>query len=163
MECLKYTEPLEFLTQNSSHLEVLNHANAFLHLFNYFIIQEEPLSETLVKETHSILCHSLSAADAGVLSSKTWGGVYRSISANEKAFVGAYEFSKPSEIPKAMKSLVLNLQSDIESLIKTTDVNLQPEINIWQLAAKYCERFVQIHPFRDGNGRMCRLIRKYHL
>lgn len=26
------------------------------------------------------------------------------------------------------------------------------------LAAKYCDRFVNIHPFKDANGRMCRLI-----
>jgi len=26
------------------------------------------------------------------------------------------------------------------------------------LATKYCQEFVMIHPFLDGNGRMCRII-----
>jgi Fic family protein len=28
----------------------------------------------------------------------------------------------------------------------------------FMMAAKYCDRFVNIHPFKDGNGRMCRMI-----
>ncbi|MBV5323390.1 Fic family protein, partial [bacterium] len=31
-------------------------------------------------------------------------------------------------------------------------------IDPFSLAAKYSMEFVQIHPFRDGNGRMCRII-----
>ncbi len=31
-------------------------------------------------------------------------------------------------------------------------------LNPFTLAAKYCNRFVNIHPFRGGNGGMCRSI-----
>jgi len=64
-----------------------------------------------------------------------------------------------------MKSMVLNLQADIQIIESIQNPNPESKtkkenqtIDIYQLAAKYCERFVQIHPFRDGNGRMCRLI-----
>lgn len=61
-----------------------------------------------------------------------------------------------------MKYMVSNLQTDIEN-IQNSNAVLETgkggqSIDIWQLAAKYCERFVQIHSFCDGNRRMCRLI-----
>ncbi|KAI9734983.1 MAG: hypothetical protein M1834_002065 [Cirrosporium novae-zelandiae] len=32
------------------------------------------------------------------------------------------------------------------------------KLDPYNLAAKYCHAFVNIHPFLDGNGRTCRLI-----
>ncbi|KAI0474022.1 hypothetical protein GGR56DRAFT_650010 [Xylariaceae sp. FL0804] len=32
------------------------------------------------------------------------------------------------------------------------------QLDPFDLAAYYCDRFVNVRPFRDGNGRMCRLI-----
>lgn len=41
------------------------------------------------------------------------------------------------------------------------DINaayLAGHLDPYMLAAKYCHKFVNIHPFLDGNGRTCRLI-----
>lgn len=36
--------------------------------------------------------------------------------------------------------------------------NLQGDMDPFALAAKYCDRMVNIHPLKDGNARMCQLI-----
>ena len=51
-----------------------------------------------------------------------------------------------------MKELIQEFNEDIAKAEKTH--SLDP----FTLAAKYCNDFVMIHPFLDGNGRMCRLI-----
>ncbi|KAM0222809.1 hypothetical protein ACHAQD_004004 [Fusarium lateritium] len=51
-------------------------------------------------------------------------------------------------VPFAMRDMVEALESDIE----------KGEMDRLELASEYCHRFVNIHPFGDGNGRMCRLI-----
>ncbi|THV97293.1 hypothetical protein D6D25_09086 [Aureobasidium pullulans] len=133
-----------------SRREVVQHAAAFQHMISVFVKRDQPMTESLIKETHSILVRGLSGEDAGVLSSKPYGGSYRQ--GNERAFAGAFEFAKPSEIPKAMRALVENLQSDI------SEINRTGYLDPWKLAAKYCDRMVNVHPFKDGNGRMCRII-----
>lgn len=47
-----------------------------------------------------------------------------------------------------MRDMIEALESDIE----------KGEMNRLELASKYCHQFVNIHPFADGNGRMCRLV-----
>ena len=51
-----------------------------------------------------------------------------------------------------MKSMVAKLREDLKEVEKSG------KIDPFILAAKYCDRFVNIHPFKDGNGRLCRLI-----
>ncbi|KAF7900218.1 uncharacterized protein EAF01_007520 [Botrytis porri] len=130
--------------------EVVQHAAAFQHLLEAFVKFDQPITEGLIKETHRILTTGLSGTNSGHFDYQDFGGKYRK--AGESAFGGSHEFAKPSEIPKAMNSLVQNLANDIET-IETTR-NIDP----FMLAASYCDRFVNIHPFRDGNGRMCRMI-----
>ena len=38
------------------------------------------------------------------------------------------------------------------------EVGASGQLDPFMLAAKCCDRFVNIHPFKDGNGRMCRLV-----
>ena len=51
-----------------------------------------------------------------------------------------------------MKSMVSRLQEDL------VEIEASGQIDPFMLAAKYCDRFVNIHPFKDANGRICRLI-----
>jgi Fic family protein len=61
-------------------------------------------------------------------------------------------FAHPKVIPNLMSAFCLNLKRDIKI---AGDIE---HIDPFSLAAKYSMDFVQIHPFRDGSGRMCRII-----
>ena len=106
------------------------------------------MTEDLIKDTHAILVRGLSAEEAGVVSGTDFGGTYR----QKPAYAGAVEMTKPSEIHGAMKSMVARLQEDL------AEVEMSGQLDPFMLAAKYCDRFVNIHPFKDANGRMCRLV-----
>ena len=56
------------------------------------------------------------------------------------------------EVPQAMGRLIDSLDSDIKAA--SNKAEMDPVL----IASKYCHEFVNIHPFGDGNGRMCRLI-----
>lgn len=133
-----------------SRREVVQHAAAFQHMITVFVKRDQSMTEELINETYAILVRGLSGEDAGVLSSKPYGGSCRK--GDERAYVGAHEFAKPSDIPKSMRALVENLQADIKEIDRTGYLDSRA------LAAKYCDRMVNVHPFKDGNGRMCRII-----
>ena len=131
-----------------SRREVLQHAAAFPYMVNAFVKQDKNMTEELIKDTHAILVTGLSAEEAGVVSGTDFAGTYR----HKSAYAGAVEMVKPSEIPEAMKSMVSTLQVDL------AEIESSGQIDPFMLAAKYCDRFVNIHPFKDANGQMCRLI-----
>ena len=131
-----------------SRREVVQHAAAFQYIVTAFVKQDKSMTEELIKDTHAILVKGLSAEEAGVVSGTDFGGTYR----QKPAYAGAVEMAKPSEIPGAMKSMVSRLQEDL------TEIEATGHLDPFMLAAKYCDRFVNIHPFKDANGRMCRLI-----
>lgn len=131
-----------------SRREVVQHAAAFQYLVDEFVCRKRPMSEDLIKQTHAIMVKNGGAEDAGVLNSKEFGGLYR----QEDAYVGTTEFPKPSKIGEAMQAMVKDLAQDLES------AQSEGVLDPFMIAATYSDRFVNIHPFRDGNGRMCRLI-----
>ncbi|KAF4456013.1 fic doc family protein [Fusarium austroafricanum] len=110
------------------------------------------MTETLVKDTHAILCKGVSIIDP----EKKWpevpfekyAGKYRDV------FVGAGNtmFTPPKYIPTNMAKMCADLKKEIE------DGESQNSLDPFSLASKYSLKFVEIHPFQDGNGRMCRMI-----
>jgi Fic family protein len=131
-----------------SRTEVVQHAAAFHHLVSSFVTDDKPMSEDLIKATHAILVKDIGRGTAGFLSNKEHGGLYRT----ENVYVGAKQLPKPSTIPIAMQSMVRKLETDL------VEAREKKYLDPFALAAEYCDRLVNIHPFRDGNGRMCRLI-----
>lgn len=121
-----------------SRSEVVQHTAVFQHLVNAFVKHNRPITEQLIEETHAILVTNLNAQDAGVLSSsKTYGGTYR----RHKVYAGAIAYKPASEVGKAMRAMVTSLKEDTDQIDKSGT------IDPFMIAAKYCDRFVNIHLF----------------
>jgi prophage maintenance system killer protein len=131
-----------------SRREVVQHAAAFYYIVDSYVAKNEEMSEKLIKDTHAILVEGMGSSTAGFVSNKEFGGTYRS----EDVYVGAQRLPKPSTIASAMESMVRNLNEDLATAKKNQ------KLDPFAIAGKYCDRLVNIHPFVDGNGRMCRLI-----
>ena len=61
------------------------------------------------------------------------------------------KFVSEKRIPALMAQLVQEYTNDTANAHKN-------RLDAPMLAAKYCSAFVNIHPFEDGNGRVCRML-----
>ncbi|OAA60639.1 Filamentation induced protein by cAMP/death on curing [Cordyceps fumosorosea ARSEF 2679] len=130
--------------------EIIQHVKAFQHMIHHFAVNKEDMTEELIKETHAILCKGVPVIhrEGPETPSKDYAGKYR------KVIVGAgnSNFVVPQRVPAQMAKLCADLKQDIFKA--EADKYVDP----FSLASKYSLEFVQIHPFLDGNGRMCRMI-----
>jgi hypothetical protein len=130
--------------------EVAQHMMAFQHIIHHFVTVGGEMTEGLIKDTHAILSKNISIIDPGH-PEVPWGkyaGKYRDVAVG----AGNTMFIMPKFIPAKMTEMCADLQREIEE--GETRGILDP----FSLASKYSLKFVEIHPFQDGNGRMCRLI-----
>lgn len=128
-----------------SRREIVQHAKAAAYIINAICLQDQDISEEIILETHRILTHKV---DAEGTPWTQYSGVYRSVD----VVAGFMSFPSFSSIPVLMGHMIRDLQNDLNEAKKIG--TMDPIM----LAAKYCHIFVNIHPFVDGNGRMCRLI-----
>ncbi|KFY14203.1 hypothetical protein V492_02768 [Pseudogymnoascus sp. VKM F-4246] len=156
--------------------EIVQHALAAKYLLETIVLQNTPLSEDIIKETHRILMR-FSEHEAS-------GGIYRE--SDEAASHGLrsetdeeYEERikdcrrlKPNrpvpvkkQVPllpskfvrgRSVKLFMSNLIAQHNSRIKIAEK--AGEIDAIDIACRLSSAFVCIHPFEDGNGRMCRLL-----
>lgn len=104
-----------------------------LELFDFVVnTLREPLTARLVREYHSVLKKNTSDEKYGL------SGVYKKIP-NQLRSVDI-ELAQPYEVTELMETL---LKDKIESLSNIADFH---------------QKFEQIHPFQDGNGRIGRFI-----
>lgn len=64
-----------------------------------------------------------------------------------------YYFTKPEETPARMAEFVVWMRTELET----------PSLGLAQFIVQLHHRFIQIHPFDDGNGRVVRLLVNYVL
>lgn len=136
--------------------EVIQHAKAMHLMIHWVAISDIPFSEQLVKDAHRALCEGTPIlAEEGTDNIETpwekYAGKYRTVHVG----AGSTMFTPPQFVGKQMRELVHDLNTELEAaLTQGTQGTLDP----FAFAAKYSMKFVQIHPFQDGNGRICRMI-----
>ncbi|THW83872.1 hypothetical protein D6D18_07986 [Aureobasidium pullulans] len=144
-DLFKQDRPTNEAEIQKSYHEVIQHCRALNFLISEVVFQDNPLSEALILNTHKILTYKVDSSDE---SYKNYGGVFRTT----RVFAGFSDFTLPQYVASEMKAFIADLSADIITAEKLG------QIDPFVLAAKYCHKFVNIHPFEDGNGRMCRLI-----
>jgi Fic family protein len=117
--------------------EIYNHYAAYLKMLEY--LKQHPegyLDEEIIKDIHEVLVK-------GIIEE---GGVYRNVNISIKG--SKYVPCDPIKVYHRMDKYVVQLNEMPNDLDKVVYAHLQ---------------LSKIHPFLDGNGRLCRLILNYML
>ncbi|KAJ5208510.1 hypothetical protein N7449_002889 [Penicillium cf. viridicatum] len=144
-ELLRNDMPANVSAVLRSRREIVQHAKAASHMISQLCVYDKDLSEEIILQTHKILTHKI---DAESTPWEEYSGVYRT----DEVSAGLHPFPHHSLVPYKMKAMVRELQSDLKEVIA------KGTVDPIAIASKYTHIFVNIHPFIDGNGRMCRLI-----
>ncbi len=120
------------------HLEAINHKQAII-LTEEIVKNKETFSERLIKEIHAIILHGIDQSNAGL---------YR----KHNVIISGASHTPPNhiEVPQLMSELMVWY-------------NKNNELHPLEKAAMLHSKFVNIHPFIDGNGRTARLLMNLEL
>ncbi|WP_375417118.1 Fic family protein [uncultured Hymenobacter sp.] len=135
------------------HLDIRGHNEAVLWLED-FVRDQRPLTEQFIRGMHEVLLgepfHApAQTADGQPTRKFIQPGQYKQQPNNVLTATGEMlYFASPEETPAKMTDLVDWCRRETE----------QPTLHPVELAAEFHYRFVRIHPFDDGNGRMSRLL-----
>ena len=118
-----------------------------------------PMTQNFIRQLHKVLLHEdytvYRNLPGGVTTSYTvHAGLYKTRPNNVITRYGTrFEYASPEETPSLMADLV-DWYNEAEASGRYTPV---------ELAALFHYRYIRIHPFEDGNGRMARLMVNYIL
>jgi Fic family protein len=135
------------------YLDMKGH-QAALEQLEEIVRQQQPLTEADIRELHKILLiesYDMPAVtfDGRPTTRRVAIGQYKTISNSVRTSTGAIHFyASPEETPARMGDLMAWYRQAVDA-----DA-LHPLL----IAATFHFRFVEIHPFDDGNGRMARLL-----
>lgn len=135
------------------HIDIRGHNEAVLWLED-FVHDERPLTEQFIRGMHEVLLGEPYEVPAqtpdGQPTHKTiQPGQYKTSPNNVLTATGEmFYFVTPEETPAEMTDLVDWYRQE----------DAMPTMHPMALAAEFHYRFVRIHPFGDGNGRMSRLL-----
>lgn len=115
--------------------EASGHAQAYDYMLSVARTEQLNITEDIIKKLHSLFYHKLDQDEAGQ---------YRKI----QVYISGTEYLPPKaeEVPNLMEHFINQMQSS------------KQYIHPIEFAAICHKRLVDIHPFKDGNGRTARLL-----
>ena len=131
-------------SKRDSQRQLLQHMSAYHRLCEKAIAEGEHLSEELILEIHAVLMEGLENDGRPVKA-----GVYRKIPVH----AGEHCFPSHEVVPTRMPEIVAEYNR------KVAVSGHDP----YQLASWFLLEVISLHPFEDGNGRLCRLLWCYSL
>jgi fido (protein-threonine AMPylation protein) len=131
-----------------SRQQICQHAWALKYMVHRMVINGEQLSEEILKETHQILTHGIDAENEERDGSETYGGVYRT----DMVGWGFTNFAAPKDIPRKVAAAI----DDFNAAAK--EAEMKKFMDPYAFSSKYYHTILNIHPFLDGNSRLCRLL-----
>ncbi|MBO2011520.1 Fic family protein [Hymenobacter negativus] len=135
------------------HLDIKGHNEAVLWLED-FVRDERPLTEQFIRGMHEVLLGEAYYTSAQTATGQPTRkmivpGQYKQQPNNVLTATGEmFYFASPEDTPAQMRDLVDWYRQE----------ETAPTMHPVALAAEFHYRFVRIHPFDDGNGRMSRLL-----
>ena len=115
------------------HYEAVGHAKAYDYIYN--ITEKEGLAEEDILSLHRLFYQQINAENAGH---------YRTV----KVYISGSRYAVAA---------VSKISAEMRKLVKWYNEN-EKRLHPIELAAMLHQRFVFIHPFVDGNGRVARLL-----
>lgn len=139
-------------------IEIQGH-NEAIEMLVEVVKQERPLTETFLRELHVLLLKNSYKVDAITDDGKPTTkivevGKYKSTQNHVITKTGEiFRFAEPEETEAEMTALMDWYKE------KKTSNDIHPVV----LASQFHYRFIRIHPFDDGNGRIARLVMNFIL
>ncbi|MDR2563673.1 MAG: Fic family protein [Prevotellaceae bacterium] len=120
------------------------------------IDKERPLSENFIKELNNIILAGdfYKVSSDGSYKYKIHAGIYKTRPNSVITPSGEmFDYASPEETPSLMADLLAWYREEEQ----------KKQLSVVELASLFHYRYIRIHPFEDGNGRIARLIVNYIL
>lgn len=135
------------------HLEIEGHNEAIDYIVK-ISRNEEPLTEAMIRSLHKIILHEEYEIDAITADGQPTKkfiklGKYKTTPNHVKTITGEiFRFATPEETPAKMEELLKWYRENFDN----------PDLHPLVFSVEFHYRFIRIHPFDDGNGRIVRLL-----
>jgi Fic family protein len=140
------------------HIQMEGH-NETLKYLEEILKQHRPLTENFVRELHQMILKEPYEVDAITPDGRPTKklvqvGQYKSSPNHVQTTTGEiFRFATPEETPAKMTDLVDWTRGELE----------KSDVSPLLLASEFHYRFIRIHPFDDGNGRLARILMNFLL